>query len=149
MSDHPGAPAEAPPHQPGLQQPLWFLVVYALAWAGGSIAYVPFLTILLPVRIAALVPQQQAVLWLSAIAFCGAISASIGHILFGWLSDVTGVRRPWAALGLALSCLLLLLVPRRAVRGSELATVGLMAVVVLCLFIDLAVSRPKLSQVRV
>ena len=111
MSDHPGAPAEAPPHQPGLQQPLWFLVVYALAWAGGSIAYVPFLTILLPVRIAALVPQQQAVLWLSAIAFCGAISASIGHILFGWLSDVTGVRRPWAALGLALSCLLLLLVP--------------------------------------
>ena len=45
--------------------------------------------------------------------------------------------------------LLLLLVPRRAVRGSELATVGLMAVVVLCLFIDLAVSRPKLSQVRV
>ena len=94
-----------------MRQPLWFLVLYALAWAGGSIAYVPFLTILLPVRIAALVPPDQAVLWLSAIAFCGAIAASVGHILFGWLSDLTGTRRPWAALGLALSCSLLLLVP--------------------------------------
>lgn len=86
-------------------------MLYALAWAGGSIAYVPFLTILLPVRVAALVPGGQAIVWLSAIAFCGAISASVGHILFGWLSDVTGMRRPWAALGLALSCVLLLLVP--------------------------------------
>jgi len=32
-----------------------FLLLYALAWAGGSIGYVPFLTILLPVRVAALV----------------------------------------------------------------------------------------------
>lgn len=93
------------------RQPLRFLVLYALAWAGGSIAYVPFLTILLPVRIAALVPGEQAIVWLSAIAFCGAISASLGHILFGWLSDVTGMRRPWAALGLALSCVLLLIMP--------------------------------------
>lgn len=102
------------PDQPGaapLRQPLWFLVLYALAWAGGAIAYVPFLTILLPVRIAALVPGEQAIMWLSAIAFCGAISASVGHILFGWLSDITGVRRPWVALGLALSCVLLLVVP--------------------------------------
>lgn len=86
-------------------------MLYALAWSGGSVAYVPFLTILLPVRVAALAPGEQAIVWLSAIAFCGAISASAGHILFGWLSDVSGVRRPWAALGLALSCLLLLAVP--------------------------------------
>jgi MFS family permease len=90
---------------------LWFLVLYALAWAGGSIAYVPFLTILLPVRVAALVPGEQAIVWLSAIAFCGAISASVGHILFGWLSDITGSRRLWSGLGLALSCVLLLIVP--------------------------------------
>jgi hypothetical protein len=43
--------------------------------------------------------------------------------------------------------LLLLLVPRRAVRSSELLTVGLLAVVVLCLMIDLVASRPELSQV--
>jgi NRAMP (natural resistance-associated macrophage protein)-like metal ion transporter len=44
--------------------------------------------------------------------------------------------------------LLLLLVPRRAVRSSEALTVGLLAVVVLCFIIDLAVSRPQLAQVR-
>lgn len=108
MPDQTGAASLRPPP---LRQPLWFLVLYALAWAGGSIAYVPFLTILLPVRVAALVPGEQAIVWLSAIAFCGAISASVGHILFGWLSDVTGRRRPWVALGLVLSCLLLLVVP--------------------------------------
>lgn len=108
MPDQPGA---ALLRQPPTRQPLWFLVLYALAWAGGAIAYVPFLTILLPVRIAAVVPGEQAIMWLSAIAFCGAISASIGHILFGWLSDITGARRPWVALGLALSCVLLLVVP--------------------------------------
>lgn len=43
--------------------------------------------------------------------------------------------------------LLLLLVPRRAVRSSELLTVGLLAVVVLCFIIDLAVSRPDMAQV--
>ncbi len=106
MSDRSGAPGS-----PHARQPLRFLLLYALAWAGGSIAYVPFLTILLPVRVAALVPPPQAVVWLSAIAFCGAIAASVGHILFGWLSDVTRTRRLWAALGLALSCLLLLFVP--------------------------------------
>ncbi|WP_421846765.1 MFS transporter [Novosphingobium sp.] len=111
MSDKPGVPAARSLHQPPSHQSLAFLVLYALAWAGGSIAYVPFLTILLPVRVAALAPGEQAIMWLSAIAFCGAISASIGHILFGWLSDVTGMRRPWAALGLALSCVLLVVVP--------------------------------------
>lgn len=97
--------------EPLARQPLWFLVLYALAWAGGSIAYVPFLTILLPVRVTTLAPGGQAITWLSAIAFCGAIAASAGHILFGYISDVTGNRRGWAALGLALSCLLLLAVP--------------------------------------
>lgn len=43
--------------------------------------------------------------------------------------------------------LLLLLVPRRAVRSSELLTVGLLAVVVGCFVIDLVASRPRLSQV--
>ncbi|KAI8473829.1 MAG: natural resistance-associated macrophage protein-domain-containing protein, partial [Monoraphidium minutum] len=43
--------------------------------------------------------------------------------------------------------LLLLLVPRTAVRSSEALTVGLLAVVVGCFVIDLAVSRPQLGQV--
>lgn len=95
-----------------------FLLLYALAWAGGSIAYIPFLTILLPVRVATMTAAGAGmragvgadVVWLSTIAFCGAIAASLGHIGFGYLSDVTGNRRGWAGLGLLLSCGLLLVV---------------------------------------
>lgn len=43
--------------------------------------------------------------------------------------------------------LLLLLVPRRAVRSSELLTVGLLAVVVGCLVVDLVASRPSPARV--
>lgn len=31
--------------------PQRFILLYALAWAGGSIAYTPFLSILLPARV--------------------------------------------------------------------------------------------------
>jgi hypothetical protein len=33
------------------EAPRRFLLLYALAWAGAAIAYVPFLTILLPVKV--------------------------------------------------------------------------------------------------
>ena len=84
-----------------------FLALYALAWAGVVIAYVPFLTILLPVQVAALAGRQDGIEWLALLSFCGAGAASIGHIAFGWLSDITGNRRGWMALGLAASSLLL------------------------------------------
>lgn len=83
-----------------------FLLLYALAWAGASIAYVPFLTVLLPVRVEAMA-GSAGIGWLAWLSFVGALAASAGHLLFGWLSDVTGTRRPWIAAGLLLSCLLL------------------------------------------
>jgi MFS family permease len=88
-----------------------FLLLYAMAWAGGSIAYIPFLTILLPVRVTGLVGPEQAVSWLAYIAFAGALAASIGHIGFGYLSDITGNRRQWIGAGLFLSSFLLVLIP--------------------------------------
>ena len=87
-----------------------FLLLYALAWAGASISYIPFLTILLPVRVADLVGHDAAVYWLSYLAFFGAIAASVGHIGFGYLSDITGQRRLWIWGGLVLSSLLLVAV---------------------------------------
>lgn len=84
-----------------------FLYLYALAWAGGSIAYVPFLTVLLPVQVAE-IAADQAVDWLAYIAFVGAIFASLAHIGFGWLSDRIGSRRGLIGTGLALSCGLLI-----------------------------------------
>jgi len=38
-----------------------FVLLYALAWAGGTIAYVPLLTILLPVQVEALAGPLQRV----------------------------------------------------------------------------------------
>jgi len=84
-----------------------FLWLYALAWAGGAIGYVPFLTILLPLRITA-VTGTDNIRWLALITFSGAIAASVGNILFGWLSDRSGSRRGWIASGLALNVGLLL-----------------------------------------
>jgi len=90
------------------EAPRRFLLLYALAWAGAAIAYVPFLTILLPVKVEGLAGTRIGIDWLAWLSFGGALAASAGHLLFGWLSDVTGRRRPWIAAGLLLSCLLLL-----------------------------------------
>lgn len=96
--------------RPERTQPASFLWLYAIAWAGGAVAYVPFLTILLPVRLA-LIAGDDKVRWLAVITFFGALAASVGGILFGWLSDRSRRRKPWIVGGLVLSVLLLLSVP--------------------------------------
>lgn len=90
-----------------------FLALYALAWSGVSIAYVPLLTLLMPARVAALA-GGEAVGWLAYLTFAGAVAASIAGIACGWLSDVWGGRRKWVAGGLAGSTALLLAIPGAA-----------------------------------
>ena len=87
-----------------------FLYLYAMAAAGGAVAYVPFLTILLPLK-AARLADQGALPLLAYAAFFGAIAASAANIAFGWLSDVIGTRRPLIAAGMALSSALLCAMP--------------------------------------
>ncbi|MGL4542729.1 MAG: MFS transporter [Polymorphobacter sp.] len=79
-----------------------FLLLYALAWAGGAIAYVPLLTVLLPVRMTMLTGDQD-VLWVAYATIAGAIAASLANIAFGWASDLSRDRRGWIAAGLALT----------------------------------------------
>ncbi len=100
-----------------------FLWLFALAWAGGAVAYVPFLTILLPLRVVA-IAGADSVRVLGIITFFGAVAASLGNILFGWLSDRSADRRPWVAAGLLLSIVLLVSVP----LGRD--TVSIVALVV-------------------
>ncbi|WP_394730339.1 MFS transporter [Altererythrobacter sp. GH1-8] len=88
------------------RQPLWFLLLLALAAAGGAVAYVPFLTVLLPVRVRDLA-GDQAVDVLAYATFAGAFIASLANIAFGWASDVTRNRRGWIATGMIVSGALL------------------------------------------
>lgn len=86
------------------------MYLYALAVSGGAVAYIPFLTILLPVRATGL-HGDNALNILAIAAFAGAISASLANIGFGWASDVTQARRPWIWGGLLLSSAFLLAMP--------------------------------------
>lgn len=86
-----------------------FLYLYALAVAGGAVAYVPFLTILLPNHVSAFA-EKGALTLLAQLAFVGAIAASIANILFGWASDRGGARRPLIVAGLIVTSALLPLI---------------------------------------
>lgn len=98
-----------------------FILLYALAWAGGTIGYVPLLSILLPVQVAGLAGKAAGVDWLAYIALVGAVAASLAGILFGYLSDVTRNRRGWIVAGLVLSCAMLPVIGR---MDSLLTLVG-------------------------
>jgi MFS family permease len=87
-------------------QPRWFLALFALAFAGGAVAYVPLLTVLLPQRLAELQGGED-VTALAQVTFLGALAASLANIAAGALSDVSGSRRPWILAGLVISGLLL------------------------------------------
>ncbi|MCP9221381.1 MFS transporter [Erythrobacter sp. LQ02-29] len=92
-------------------QSLRFLLLYALAWAGGAVAYVPFLTLFLPVRVAE-ISGSAAVQWLGYMAFGGAVAASVGGVAFGWLSDLYGKRWGWIRAGVVVNVVLLLVMAR-------------------------------------
>ena len=80
-----------------------FLLVLALAHAGGVIGYLPLLTLLLPVKVEALAGEARIGV-LTACVIAGALAASLSNVLFGWLSDRSvargGTRRPWIIAGL-------------------------------------------------
>lgn len=85
------------------RSPALIPVLGALGYAGCVVAYLPLLTLLLPLRIELIAGEARfGVLATAMIA--GAAMASIAGILFGWLSDRslergTG-RRYWIAAGL-------------------------------------------------
>ncbi len=99
-----------------------FLMLYALAWAGGTIAYIPFLTVLLPMRLTVLTGPQD-VSWLAYATFGGAVAASLSNIAFGWASDVTRNRKGWITAGLALTLALFFMISRAADAITLIAAV--------------------------
>lgn len=94
---------------PPQRQPGWFLALFALAAAGGAVAYVPLLTVLLPQAIAD-IQGSEDVAALARVTFLGAAMASLANFAFGILSDSSRTRRPWIIAGLVLSNALLLVI---------------------------------------
>lgn len=107
--------------EPPARQPRWFLILFALAAAGGAVAYVPLLTVLLPQRIADLQGNEDVAV-LAQVTFLGAVAASLANIAVGMLSDRSRMRRPWIIAGLIASNALLLAVGE---ARSVAALVGL------------------------
>ena len=79
-----------------------YFVLYGVAVAAGVVAYAPFLTLLLPIKIEGL--AEDKIHWLSMATLLGAGVASLTNIGAGWLSDLSlkrGVgRRTWMLAGL-------------------------------------------------
>lgn len=67
--------------------------------------------------------RPEGLEWLAWITLAGALAASLGSILFGWLSDLTRNRRGWIAVGLGFSCLLLILIGHIESLGGLIVTV--------------------------
>lgn len=101
-----------------------FFIAYGAALAGATIAYVPFLAILLPIMVADLAGEQAKVAWLAYLTFAGACSASIAAIAAGWLSDQLKIRVPLVLGGLALSSVILLAFESARSLGALIALVA-------------------------
>lgn len=86
-----------PPVGPG------FIATLTLAYVGAFIAFVPLLSLLVPLQAQALAPMDKIGL-LSLVTLLGAVVASVTNLAVGWASDRTrhglGRRRPWIAGGL-------------------------------------------------
>ncbi|MDQ8028999.1 MAG: MFS transporter [Brevundimonas sp.] len=80
-----------------------FIAVLTLAYIGAFVAFVPLLTLLVPLQAEALAPTDKVGL-LSLVTLWGAVIASGANIAVGWASDRTrhplGRRRPWILAGL-------------------------------------------------
>lgn len=92
----------------GAGRGMGFILSVALANAGGVIAFLPLLSLLLPVKIAEIAGEARIGLF-TATVIAGALAASVSNIAFGWASDRSrargGGRRPWVIMGLALLAL--------------------------------------------
>lgn len=126
-----GASASALGGASGWQGPGRGVALYGMAMFGAHLSYAPLLTLLLPRRIVAVAPDQAAAVT-SLVVLAGAITASLGHILAGRISDGWrrrhGNRRAPIAIGLVLTMLALgWLGLTRQVAGLALGLVAFQA----------------------
>ncbi|GAA4768943.1 MFS transporter [Stakelama sediminis] len=80
-----------------------FLLIYGIANIGGVVAYMPLLSLLLPVKVEAIAGAGRLGVF-TACVVAGGVAAALSNILFGWLSDRSLAhgkgRRRWMLAGL-------------------------------------------------
>ena len=108
-----------------------FVLLYALAYAGMFVSFMPFIMVLLPLKVTA-VGGPNAVALLSAGALGGAAVASVANVLFGALSDRSyrrsGSRRGWIQGGLGVLALGYAALHFSASPAALLAAVGVIQI---------------------
>jgi len=119
-----------------------FVLINALANAGGVVAFLPLLSLLLPIKITATAGEARLDL-LTATVIVGALTASASNVLFGWLSDRSvargGSRRPWLALGFVLLAL------SYAAVALAISAVGIVAAIAFFQFAVNALLAPLMA----
>jgi len=124
----------ADPHKPGHRR-FGFLLLYAIANAGGVIGYMPLLTLLLPMKIEGAAGDARLGVF-TATVIAGAIAASLSSILFGWLSDRSvargGGRRQWVIGGMIATALTYVCIAAASAPGEIIAAVIVFQIAVNC-----------------
>lgn len=94
--------SEFQPERPA-RRSLRFILLVALANAGGVIGFLPLLSLLLPVKIGEIAGESRIAIF-TATVIAGALAASLSNVVFGWLSDRSVARgrgrRKWIGIGL-------------------------------------------------
>lgn len=110
------------------------ILLYTFAYVGAFLTFIPFFSILLPMKVSLIAPGDGAVRLMSEIATSGALVASGANIAFGALSDRTwvrsGTRRPWIVAGLALVIGAYALIHMSGTRESLILSVILLQVAI-------------------
>ncbi|AQR73675.1 MFS transporter [Sphingomonas sp. LM7] len=115
-----------------------FILLYALAYAGLFVSFIPFVSVLLPLKVTAVADAENRVALLSAAALGGAAMASVANLVFGMLSDRTyrrrGTRRPWILGGLGLLILGYTLFHWSSTGAAMLGAVALLQIAINMMF---------------
>ncbi|WP_288413607.1 MFS transporter [uncultured Sphingomonas sp.] len=114
-----------------------FVPLYTLAYCGLFVAFMPFVSILLQVKVAAIDPVNRVTL-LGWAVLGGAVVASVANIAAGWLSDLhwrrSQSRRLPIAVGLVLLALAFVAIHRAGDRNALLIAIALWQVALNLMF---------------
>lgn len=123
-----------------------FVALYMAAQVGAYIAFIPLLTLLLPLKARAIDPAGQMEM-LSQIALWGALTAGIASVLAGIIGDRTrhwpGGRTIWMVLGLAGTAASYGLIHRAATPPDLLAAIVMLQISLNFMLNPLAATLPE------